>query len=105
LQKFSKKNRVAVSDLERGRVSVSAANLSLIADHYGKPVSYFFPPLEAVNKDDLSTIEEELLILVRQLPSPQKHIALENIRQQVKAVDAARGRELADEIAKTKSME
>ena len=105
LAKVLEKNRVAVSDLERGRVSVNAAELSLIADHYGKPISYFFPPLETVNKDDLSTIEGELLILVRQLPSLQKHIALENIRQQVKAVDAAREREFADEIAKSKSEE
>ncbi len=102
LAKVLEKNRVAVSDLERGRVSVSAADLSLIAAHYSKPVSFFFPPLENINKDDLSTIEEEILILIHQLPSPQQHITLENIRQQVKAVYAARGREYADEIAKIK---
>ena len=43
--------------------------------------------------------------LTSSVTTPQKHIALENIRQQVKAVDAARERELADEIAKFKSKE
>ena len=103
LAKVLEKTRVAISDLERGRVSVSAADLNFIAVHYSKPVSYFFPPIESISTDDLSAIEEEILVLIQQLPTPQKHIALENIRQQVKAVDAAREREIADEMANIKS--
>ena len=38
----------------------------------------------------ISVIEEEIFVLIQQLPTPQKHITLENTRQQVKAVNAAR---------------
>lgn len=43
LVKVLEKTRVAVSDLERGRVSVSAADLSLIAAYYEKPISFLSP--------------------------------------------------------------
>jgi len=37
------KCRVSVSDLERGRVKVKATELFIIAEHYAKPITYFFP--------------------------------------------------------------
>ena len=37
------KTRVAVSDMERGRVKVKAGELYLIARYLGKPIEVFFP--------------------------------------------------------------
>jgi transcriptional regulator with XRE-family HTH domain len=41
LAKRLEKTRVAISDLERGRVSVNASDLGFIAAHYEKPISFF----------------------------------------------------------------
>ena len=41
LAKKMEKTRVAISDLERGRVSVNASDLGFIAAYYDKPISYF----------------------------------------------------------------
>lgn len=100
LAKVLEKNRVAISDLERGRVAASAADLCFISAHYGKPISYFFPPLFTITSEDLSPIEQELIELVRYLPDTQQIISLEYVRQQAKILEAARGRELADEVVR-----
>lgn len=42
-----------------------------------------------VNRDDLSSLDEELLFLFIQLPNTQKHIAIEYIRQQVEITNKA----------------
>lgn len=83
LAKKLKKSRVTISDMERGRVSVSAADLAYIAAFYEKPIGFFYPPSITVNKDQLSQLEEELIFLFSQLPTTQQHIALEYIKQQV----------------------
>ena len=44
LAKVLEKFRVAVSDIERGRVVVGASDLSFISNPYMKPISYFYPP-------------------------------------------------------------
>jgi len=99
------KTRVAVSDLERGRVSVSAADLLIIARHFNKPISYFFPDYVKVQEGDLSPLDEELIKLFWELPKQQQHIALEYVRQQVDITEKARGREHAKEHARIKSEE
>ena len=40
--------------------------------HYDKPISFFYPPRVVVNKDELSSLDEELLFLFFQLPVTQK---------------------------------
>lgn len=103
LAKALQKTRVAVSDLERGRVSVSAADLMIIAWHFDKPISYFFPDDVKVNEGDLTPLDEELIKLYWQLPDPQKHIALEYVRQQVEVIEKALGHESAKKHAEIKS--
>lgn len=62
------KTRVAVSDLERGRVQAAAADLVLIAFAVEKPITYFFPPqLSGPQAADLSPREKELVMFFRRL--------------------------------------
>jgi transcriptional regulator with XRE-family HTH domain len=89
LAKFFGKSRVTISDMERGRVDISASDLSFIAAHYNKPISYFFPPRVTANKEDLTQLDEELLFLFFQLPDTQKYIAIEYIRLQVEITNNA----------------
>lgn len=89
LAKALQKSRVSVSDIERGRVEISAADLGWIAAHYDKPISYFYPPRVSVDKNELSSLDEELLFLFFQLPETQKHIAIEYLRQQVDIINRA----------------
>ncbi len=87
------KGRVAISDLERGRVNVDASELVSIAVHYYKPIAYFFPPYPNMGvKGELSTLELQLIMEFRRLPEPQQYIATEYVRQQRKLVERASGR-------------
>ena len=83
LAKILGKSRVTISDMERGRVDISASDLSCIAAHYNKPISNFYPPRATTNKEDLTQLDEELLLLFSQLPDNQKYIAIEHVRLQV----------------------
>lgn len=89
LAKALQKSRVSISDIERGRVEISASDLGFISSHYEKPVSFFYPPRVSIDKDELSSLDEELLFLFLQLPDTQKHIAVEYIRQQVEITNKA----------------
>ena len=64
LAKAMQKSRVSISDIERGRVEISAADLGWIAAHYDKPISYFFPSRVVVDKSELSSLDEELLFFI-----------------------------------------
>jgi transcriptional regulator with XRE-family HTH domain len=44
LAKAFQKSRVAISDIERVRVAISAVDLGYIAAYYNRPVSFFYPP-------------------------------------------------------------
>jgi transcriptional regulator with XRE-family HTH domain len=99
LARTLEKSRVSVSDIERGRVEVGAADLTFIANHYSKPISYFYPPVVSV-QGKLSALEEELLIYFSQLPETQQYIALEYIKRQSELSSKALDRELADEAIK-----
>lgn len=96
------KSRVTVSDMERGRVAVSAADLALIAAALGKPISYFFPPRISYSKGELTPLHEELLALFDQLPETQQQIAIEYIKQQVQITQKAMDRTSFDEIYRSK---
>ena len=56
-----------VSDIERGRVQVSAGQLLEIATLLSKPITFFFP--SASTNRELSKLEAELLDAFRALPS------------------------------------
>lgn len=91
-----RKNRVSISDIERGRIAINAADLAQIAFHYGKPISYFFPERLTISKETLSNLDEELLALFWELYDDQKYLAIENIRQQVEISRKARNRMFDD---------
>ncbi|MDP3441819.1 MAG: helix-turn-helix transcriptional regulator, partial [Ignavibacteria bacterium] len=57
------KSRVTISDLERGRVEINAQDLLGIAIYYSKPIGYFFPRELTIDKEELSPLEQELLLL------------------------------------------
>ena len=103
LAKRLEKSRVAVSDMERGRVAVSAADLAFIAAFYEKPIGYFFPPSITVNKDHLSQLEEELIYLFSQLPDTQQRISLEYVKQQLDITIKASEQEFNSQYAEFKS--
>ena len=100
LAKAMGKSRVTISDIERGRVIISASELGFIAAHYEKPISFFYPPGVAISKSELSSLDEELLFLFIQLHDAQKLIAIEYVKQQVEITQKARDRMLLDEINK-----
>jgi len=77
---------------------ISASDLRWTAEHYDKPISYFFPKGFAIKKDDLSPLDEELLLLFFQLPETQKLIALEYTRQQVDITEKASDRQNIDNL-------
>lgn len=100
LAKALKKSRVSVSDIERGRIGISAADLGWIAAYYEKPISYFYPPRVSIEKDKLSKWDEELLSLFFQLPETQKLITIEYVKQQVEIVDKLKEKQNQDRINK-----
>jgi transcriptional regulator with XRE-family HTH domain len=55
----------SISGIERGRVSISAADLYRMAEILGKPITYFFPPKEPADKQ----LEEQLLFMFRAMPA------------------------------------
>jgi transcriptional regulator with XRE-family HTH domain len=103
LARVLEKNRVAISDMERGRVSVSAADLNLIAAHFRKPISFFYPPRVTINRDELSSLDEELVSLFHQLPESQQYITLEYVKQQADIALKSFHRKLADDAAISKN--
>jgi len=100
LAKAFGKSRVTISDMERGRVEISASDLSWIAAHFEKPISYFYPPRVTINKSELTPLDEELLFLFIQLPDTQKHIALEYIKQQVDITNKALEKQNLEKLIK-----
>ena len=66
-------------------------------------LAIFFPDLIKVSIGDLSSLDEELIKLFWELPEPQKHIALEYVRQQVDVINKALGHEAAKKHAEMKS--
>ena len=56
------KSRVAISDMERGRVEVSASDLVFIANYFEKPLTYVFPAaIIDPQAKDLTPQEKELV--------------------------------------------
>ena len=87
------KSRVAVSDLERSRVSVSASDLAMSARHYEKPISNCFHRGVSIDKSEFNPLEEELFFLYSQLSTTQKHMAIEYYKQQVEITNRVHDRQ------------
>lgn len=100
LAQMLSKSRVTISDMERGRVAISASDLALISSILGKPIGYFFPPQETYQKGDLTPTHEELLTMFDQLPEIQQQIAIEYIKQQLQLTQRAQERLIAEELNK-----
>jgi transcriptional regulator with XRE-family HTH domain len=67
------RRRASISDMETGKVEISAGTILLLAAALDKPVAYFFPKIvmhELPKKGD-SPLEQELLILFRNIWSEQ----------------------------------
>jgi len=61
------KSGVVISDLERGRTEVNAADLMKIAYVLEKPIKYFFPIHDVPSEEELTTEEWELVLQFRKL--------------------------------------
>ncbi len=61
------RKRLAVSEMENGKVEISAWTLPLLAAALKKPLSYFFPPSLRVDipKESLDQYEHELITYFR----------------------------------------
>lgn len=102
LAKELEKSRVAITDMESGRVSIHADDLTKIAIYFHKPVSFFYPPAVKV-EGALSPMEEELLNEFALLPDEQQYIALEYVKQQGDLARKARDRANKDEASKIRA--
>jgi transcriptional regulator with XRE-family HTH domain len=67
----------SISDIERGRVQVNAADLAHIAQILGKPIAYFYPP-GAESETDL---EDQILNLLRSVPKRWQKWMLEEVEK------------------------
>lgn len=64
------KSNSNISDIERGRLDINAADLGLIAEALGKPVSYFYPfkTVKVSSPDDLRGVEQRMVAAMREIP-------------------------------------
>jgi transcriptional regulator with XRE-family HTH domain len=103
LARIMQKSKDAISDMERGRIEISAADLVFIAVYFEKPISYFFPPQVSIKKSDFSKLAEETLFLFEQLPEQQQYITVEYIKQQLAYTNNASDRQTFEEISKIRN--
>lgn len=79
------KNRVTISDYERGRTEINAVDLMGIAYSLGKPITYFYPNTPAIrgaNQDELNDPEKELVHFFRKiLDEDGEKLAIEHVRR------------------------
>ncbi len=69
-----------ISDLERGRIRINAADLARFADILGKPIQFFYPD---VQESDLTEREQILIRLFRKLSDTWQQSILVQIESQV----------------------
>lgn len=69
LSNYIYKRRATVSDIENGKGEVDASTLALLAHILQKPLGYFYPRFlyREIKQEDLSPLENELLIQFRQI--------------------------------------
>lgn len=85
LAKAIHKNRVTISDYERGRTEVSASDLQFIANALQKPVTFFYPDLVKIrgaNADELNEREKELIQAFRRIKNDEAELlAIQHVRR------------------------
>ncbi|TAH52959.1 MAG: helix-turn-helix domain-containing protein [Chloroflexota bacterium] len=85
LAKAIYKNRVTISDYERGRTEVSASDLQFIALALEKPITFFYPDLpkvRGVRTDELTDREKELIQLFRRIQNEEAELlALQHVKR------------------------
>lgn len=94
----------AVSDIERGRVEISARELSLIADYLEKPISYFYPaPVRGADASSLDPDEQELIHFYRQIGdnAAVRKLALQQVKNFADTVIQTDLEAITREAAKT----
>jgi len=69
------KTNVNISDIERGRLGISASDLAVLSIAMKKPISYFFPVFQEEHIAISSDRENELILYFRQITNAH----LENI--------------------------
>ena len=75
--------RLAVSEMENGKVEISAQTIPLLASSLDKPISYFFPAYvqKEITSEQLSPEEQELLIHFRNIwPEHLREVAINLIK-------------------------
>ena len=75
--------RLAVSDMENGKVEISAQTIPLLASSLDKPISYFFPAFvrKEIPSEQLSSQEQELLFHFRNIwPEHLREVAINLIK-------------------------
>lgn len=63
------RKRLAVSEMENGKVEINAWVLPHLANALNKPIAYFFPSwlTRELKQEDITTLEQELLIHFRNI--------------------------------------
>ena len=93
-----------VSDIERGRVQVSASDLSLIANYLEKPISYFYPALvRGADPSALDPDELELIHFYRQIGhnAAMRKLALQQVKNLADTAVQADREAITDEATST----
>jgi transcriptional regulator with XRE-family HTH domain len=83
LAKNIHRKRLAVSEMENGKVEISAQTIPLLASSLDKPISYFFPAYveKEITTEQLSPQEQELLIHFRTIwPEHLREVAIDLIK-------------------------
>jgi transcriptional regulator with XRE-family HTH domain len=90
------RRQAAISDIERGRMEVSATTLMQLSFILNKPISYFFPQgwISDLPPEKLSQSEQELLIQVHRLDEDD----IKRLTAQARAIADLSERESAEKI-------
>ena len=83
LAKKIHRKRLALSEMENGKVEISAQTIPLLASSLDKPISYFFPAYgqKEITSGQLSPEEQELLIHFRNIwPEHLREVAINLIK-------------------------
>jgi transcriptional regulator with XRE-family HTH domain len=83
LAKLISTRRATLSDMENGKTEPDTITLADLAKYLEKPLSYFYPPFiyNEIKQEDLTPLEEELLIHYRQIWDDNlKRIAIHQVK-------------------------
>ncbi len=103
LAKAIYKRRASLSEIENGKMEPSASTLLLLSYALNKPVSYFFPRnqgIVALNEEDLTTEEQELIFLTRRLISSSDEEEVHKLIAQVRVLAVLAENKVDEEMQK-----